>query len=146
VDLDKQGIVRHTRLAYGGVAAMTSRALKTEAALLGKIWSKETIQSVLPVLRTEFKPISDVRGSAEYRSGLITSLLEKFFHSAGDELRSLKLKSAIGHRPSAIGQSLPTSYPPRTPPHESAHRHVTGRPARRLKPGPSVRRTRGGRF
>src|ERR1022692_4597439 len=38
VDLDKQGIVRRARLAYGGVAAMTSRAKKTEAALLGKVW------------------------------------------------------------------------------------------------------------
>ena len=57
---------------------MPSRAKKTEAALLGKIWSAETVQTVLPILRTEFTPISDVRGTAEYRNGLITSLLEKF--------------------------------------------------------------------
>ena len=79
VDLDSQNIIRHVRLAYGGVAAMPARAQKTEAALLGKAWSAETIADVLPILRTEFAPISDVRGSAEYRSGLITSLLEKFF-------------------------------------------------------------------
>src|SRR5207253_2057072 len=79
VDLDERNIVRHVRLAYGGVAAMPSRAKNTEAALLGKAWSEETIQGVLPVLATEFTPISDVRGSAEFRAGLITSLLEKFF-------------------------------------------------------------------
>ena len=79
VDLDKQNVVRHARLAYGGVAAMPSRAKKTESALLGKVWSAETIASVLPVLRTEFTPISDVRGSAEYRSGLITGLLREVF-------------------------------------------------------------------
>ena len=80
VDLDKQNVVRHARLAYGGVAAMPSRAKKTESALLGKVWSEETIEGVLPILRTEFTPISDVRGSADYRSGLVASLLEKFFH------------------------------------------------------------------
>ena len=64
VDLDKQNVVRHARFAYGGVAAMPSRAKKAESALLGKVWTEETIENVLPILRTEFTPISDVRGSA----------------------------------------------------------------------------------
>ena len=120
VDVDAQSIIRHARLGYGGVAAMPARAKKTEAALLGKVWSEETIQSVLPILRTEFTPISDVRGTAEYRSGLITSLLEKFYSdSVGDEVTSLKSKSEISQR-------LLTSSPTKTIPHESAHKHVTG--------------------
>ena len=118
VDLDRQNVVRHARLAYGGVAAMPARAKKTESALLGKVWSEETIENVLPILRTEFKPISDVRGSAEYRRGLITSLLEKFFHSVGDEVTSLKLEKQ--------SQRLLTSSPTKPPPHESGHKHVTG--------------------
>ncbi len=36
VDLDASGIVRVARLAFGGVAAMPSRALAVEAALVGK--------------------------------------------------------------------------------------------------------------
>jgi len=119
VDLDKQNVVRHARLAYGGVAAMPSRAKKTESALLGKVWSKETIENVLPVLRTEFTPISDVRGSAEYRSGLITSLLEKFyFDSVPADVSRLNspLKS----------QSRLTSAATKTVPHESGRKHVTG--------------------
>ncbi|MGP8022003.1 MAG: xanthine dehydrogenase molybdopterin binding subunit [Limisphaerales bacterium] len=121
VDLDKQNAIRHVRLGYGGVAAMPSRAKKTEEALLGKIWSEGTIQSVLPILRTEFAPISDVRGSAEYRSGLITSLLEKFyFVTVGDEVTSLSSKGE--------NQNLLVSSPVRikAPPHESGHKHVTG--------------------
>jgi xanthine dehydrogenase molybdopterin binding subunit/xanthine dehydrogenase small subunit len=123
VDLDRQNVVRHARLAYGGVAAMPARARKTEQALLGKPWTTETIREALPILRAEFTPISDVRGSADYRSGLVTSLLEKFFHSVGDEVTSLHLKKE--------SQSLLTSSPTkkvasRPPPHESAHKHVTG--------------------
>jgi xanthine dehydrogenase molybdopterin binding subunit len=118
VDLDKQNVVRHARLAYGGVAAMPLRAKKTESALRGKVWNEETIENVLPILRTEFTPISDVRGSAEYRSGLISSLLKKFFYSVGDEVTSLKLEKQ--------SQRLLTSSPTKPPPHESAHKHVTG--------------------
>ncbi len=118
IDLDGSGIVRHARLAYGGVAAMSSRALKTEAALLGKTWSEETIQSALLILREEFTPISDVRGDAEFRRGLITSLLEKFFHhdrSADSIVRAnMPLKMQLADKDV------------RAPAHESAHKHVTG--------------------
>ena len=90
---------------------------QAEAALLGKSWSAETLRSVLPILRTEFAPISDVRGTAEYRSGLITSLLEKFFacDRGADSLVRLDLNKAR-----LAAKAV------RAPPHESAHKHVTG--------------------
>jgi xanthine dehydrogenase large subunit len=116
VDLDEQGIIHHVRLGFGGVAAMPARAKKTEAALLGKAWSAEIIQSVLPILRTEFAPISDVRGTAEYRSGLLMSLLEKFYYNpAAADVSRLK-SSESGLTPAAT----------KNIPHESAHKHVTG--------------------
>jgi xanthine dehydrogenase molybdopterin binding subunit/xanthine dehydrogenase small subunit len=113
VDLDKQNMMRHVRLAYGGVAAMPSRARKTEQALLGKLWSVETIQTALPILRTEFEPISDVRGSVDYRNGLIVNLFEKFFVGENQRVSEQKI----------IPQPAPANRPP---PHESAHKHVTG--------------------
>jgi xanthine dehydrogenase molybdopterin binding subunit/xanthine dehydrogenase small subunit len=130
VDLDSQNIVRHARLAYGGVAAMPSRAKKTESALLGKVWNEKSVREAAPILRSEFTPISDVRGSAEYRRELIVSLLEKFFlktsegriprvpgQIVGDEVTSLHLKE---------NERLLGSSPTKTPPHESAHKHATG--------------------
>ncbi|MFM2294299.1 MAG: hypothetical protein RLZZ350_712, partial [Verrucomicrobiota bacterium] len=117
VDVDSQNIIRHVRLGYGGVAAMPSRAKKTEAALIGKNWSKETIQGALPILCAEFTPISDARGTAEYRSGLITSLLEKFI--AGESERGVHAASLLERR-SGLKSAPPTI------PHESAHKHVTG--------------------
>jgi xanthine dehydrogenase molybdopterin binding subunit/xanthine dehydrogenase small subunit len=110
VDLDRVGVVRHIRLAYGGVAATSSRARATEQALQGKPWSAETIQAALPTLSKEFTPITDVRGSASYRSALVPSLLEKFFAGATKSLES----------PESL-KSLPAVAP-----HESAHLHVTG--------------------
>lgn len=133
VDVDKQNVVRHVRLAFGGVAAMPARAKKTEAALTGKPWSRETIQNVLPILRTEFTPISDVRGSVEYRTGLITSLLEKFECST----RVSRVGSGVTPEPSVdnfkdFGQKnfrWDAENHPRdagATAHESAHKHVSG--------------------
>ena len=145
VDVDSQNAIRHVRLGYGGVAAMPSRAKKTEAALLGKMWSAETVQSVLSVLRTEFTPISDVRGTAEYRSGLITSLLEKFFEESvsltpgfSPVLGAQKVKTVstvFGAREAVktAGESLlrtdtglKSGVNKGAIAHESAHKHVTG--------------------
>jgi len=119
VDLDDGQVVHHARLAYGGVAAMPARAKQTEAALVGKVWSERTIQEVLPILRTEFSPISDVRGSAEYRSGMITTLLEKFYSDGVAHESWAKPKHGIS-------QISLTSAAAIAPPHESAHKHVTG--------------------
>ena len=130
IDLDQQGNVQHARLAYGGVAAMPARALNTEQALVGKRWSEEAVKSVLPILRTEFTPISDVRGSAEYRRGLITSLFEKFFYepTGGEGDRKEKnhglLTSALWS--ATVDGSAATKGANRSLPHESAHKHVTG--------------------
>jgi xanthine dehydrogenase molybdopterin binding subunit/xanthine dehydrogenase small subunit len=122
VDLDSGGVVRHARLAYGGVAAVPARARETEAALLGKQWCEETVRGVLPVLETEFTPISDLRGRAEYRRGLITSLFEKFFFDVGDEVARL---TSLPENQSLL-TSAATRGMLRPPPHESAHKHVTG--------------------
>jgi xanthine dehydrogenase large subunit len=113
VDLDAQNCIRHARLAYGGVSRMPARARRTEAALIGQRWSAETVEAVLPELRTEFTPISDVRGSADYRSVLIPGLLQKFF----DETTSPAANRKNELKPETIQKF---------PPHESGRLHVTG--------------------
>ena len=123
VDLDEQNVVRYARLAYGGVAAMPARAKKTESALSGKVWSNETIAGVLPILRTEFNPISDVRGSAEYRRGLITGLLEKFFHDSEGRVTRVLDSNGIDL---GLAEFAPPKQSNRPPPHESGHKHATG--------------------
>lgn len=115
VDLDSKNIIRSVRLGYGGVAAMPGRARKTEAALLDKPWTLETVEQVLPILQTEFTPISDARGTADYRRGLICNLLEKFLvdYEAADSRR-------------VNSPALPKSAKPNCTPHESGHKHVNG--------------------
>jgi xanthine dehydrogenase small subunit len=120
LELDARGIVRQARLAYGGVAAMSVRALKTEVFITGKPWTQETVTEALRTLSQEFTPISDVRGEAVYRQGLIGSLFEKFFQdttgpsTADDEPDCPLQKASLLKRKE------------RAAPHESARKHVTG--------------------
>jgi xanthine dehydrogenase molybdopterin binding subunit/xanthine dehydrogenase small subunit len=127
LDLDSQNTVRLVRLAYGGVAAMPTRAKKAEAAILGKIWNEETLQIALPLLRSEFSPISDVRGSAEYRSGLITALLEKFyFDSIANGVKESHSESNLKNGKSEFARNRVSLLSTGAIPHESAQKHVTG--------------------
>lgn len=113
---DADGVITAARLGFGGVAATPARAQKTEAFLLGRAWSAETVSEAKAVLATEFAPIDDVRANADFRKALIVNLFEKFWlqeESAGqdepldfevgslypeaDHGRNLKHDSAVGH-------------------------------------------------
>jgi xanthine dehydrogenase molybdopterin binding subunit/xanthine dehydrogenase small subunit len=119
VDVEASGIVRHARIAYGGVAAIPTRAKQAEAALLGKKLG-DAVGAVAEILRGEFKPIDDVRGSADYRRGVVVSLWEKFV--AGEA-------SAVADVPAsfAVSAPWPVADASKKLRHESAVGHVTGR-------------------
>jgi len=67
------------RMACGGLAATVRRAKKTEAAITGKAWSSETIDSACATLAEDFAPISDMRASADIREIAVQNLLRRFF-------------------------------------------------------------------
>ena len=66
IELDGD-VVKTVRLAYGGMAATVKRAASAEAALLGKPWSQETVNTARAALASDFQPLSDMRASADYR-------------------------------------------------------------------------------
>lgn len=79
IDLDAANRVVHARLGYGGVAATPARATTIEQMLVGQPWTMETVQQLKPALRDAFTPLTDLRGSADYRKRLVANLFEKFF-------------------------------------------------------------------
>lgn len=76
--LDHERRVEHVRLAYGGVAAIPKRATRTEAFLLGRLLDNDSVSAACALLREEFTPLDDHRGSADYRRALCASLFAKF--------------------------------------------------------------------
>ncbi|MEA5451172.1 xanthine dehydrogenase small subunit [Leptolyngbya sp. CCNP1308] len=78
VDVDWANQILDARLGYGGVAATPARAIAAESFLIGKPWTADTVQAVKPILQDAFTPLTDLRGSAEYRKRLVVNLFEKF--------------------------------------------------------------------
>lgn len=79
IDLDAADQIVHARLGYGGVAAIPTRAIAVEQMLVGQPWTMATVQQIKPALREAFTPLTDLRGSANYRKLLVANLFEKFF-------------------------------------------------------------------
>jgi xanthine dehydrogenase small subunit len=73
------GNVKEIMLAYGGMAAQTLRATKTEAFLTGKAWNQAEVGRAMEILAEEFTPLSDARAGADYRNLVARNLLMKFY-------------------------------------------------------------------
>lgn len=73
------GKIAEARICYGGMAGTPKRASAVEAALSGKPWTQGTIEAAIPAFETDFQPLSDMRGSAEYRMLTAKNLLRKYY-------------------------------------------------------------------
>jgi xanthine dehydrogenase small subunit len=74
-----QTFVDHVRIGVGGMAAIPTRALETERALIGQAMNAEMFNSASGVLKNEFTPLTDMRASADYRREVIGNLLKKVY-------------------------------------------------------------------
>ncbi|GAB2800086.1 xanthine dehydrogenase small subunit [Halomonas shantousis] len=75
----ENNVLRDVRLAFGGMAAIPRRATRAEAVLEGQEPTPETFAAAKAALRGEFQPLSDVRGSSEYRLTAAANLLERLY-------------------------------------------------------------------
>jgi xanthine dehydrogenase small subunit len=73
------GVVQAVSIGAGGVAATPVRAVQTEAALRGQLWTQASVQAAMATLRAEFEPISDMRASSGYRREVLGNLLQRFW-------------------------------------------------------------------
>jgi CO/xanthine dehydrogenase FAD-binding subunit len=63
----KDGIITAARVVLGAVAPIPLRITLAEEALIGQAPTEEVFQRIAELVRTEVRPISDQRTSAEYR-------------------------------------------------------------------------------
>lgn len=76
-DGDRIGAIR---IAYGGVGPVVLRLRNTEVWLTGKELTEAVFSEAGRIARDEVAPISDVRGSAEFRLQLAENLMLRFYH------------------------------------------------------------------
>jgi xanthine dehydrogenase small subunit len=71
--------IASARVAVGGMAAVAARAAGVEQALIGAPWSRATFERAAASLTRDFKPLSDMRASSQYRMTGAANLLRRFF-------------------------------------------------------------------
>lgn len=77
--LDKNNLIKIAHLSAGGVAPIPLYLTKTSEYLIGKDISTETIDEAIKIMQSEISPISDIRGSAEYKKVLLSQLFKLHF-------------------------------------------------------------------
>jgi len=76
------GKILSARVAYGGMAATPKRAPACEAALAGQAWNEATVERAAAALRADFTPMTDFRGTADYRARVAANLLRRLWLDA----------------------------------------------------------------
>ena len=71
----EEGQVAEARIAFGGMAGIPARAPACESALTGKPWSEATVEAAAQAIAEDYRPLSDLRGSAEYRLAAAANLV-----------------------------------------------------------------------
>lgn len=72
------GRVVRARFAFGGAGPTPMRVTAVEDATVGRQWNEAAVERAQAAIEHSIKPISDHRGSAEYRLAVSKSLLAKF--------------------------------------------------------------------
>ncbi len=75
----ERGVIRHAGLSMGGVAPIPLFMRKTCGALKDQPVNRETVASAIKTAVAEISPISDIRGSADYKRLLVRQLLMAHF-------------------------------------------------------------------
>jgi len=79
VELDDEGRITRCLISMGAVAPYTVRTPKTEAFFVGKKLSPDLFEGLEDVLKEDIKPISDVRATEFYRSGVSAEIVKRAF-------------------------------------------------------------------
>jgi len=74
-----EGVAQEARFAFGGMAAIVKRAAAAEAAVVGQPWTEAAAKAAAAALAQDFKPMTDMRASADYRLKVAQNLFTKLW-------------------------------------------------------------------
>jgi len=102
--------VRRARIALGAVAPTILRAAEAEAYLAGRELNRETINRAAELAAAAARPISDIRGSAEYRRDMVRVLVSRALQQLADGTE----RAGWPEQPVLL-RSTPPNKPPQPP-------------------------------
>ncbi|KAF5376099.1 hypothetical protein D9615_007759 [Tricholomella constricta] len=130
--VDEDGIIARARFAYGGMAAWTVSTPKTQAFVIGKRFTHETLEGALQVLAAEIDLPFDVPGGMpSFRKTLALSFLFKFWNAARSPLIHKTSSAAFTAKLIPAGATIPQDpyaqdVVGKQEPHLSGLKHTTG--------------------
>ena len=74
----ENGVITGAKIAFGGMAGIPKRASAVEAALVGKPVDQHVFKTAAAALPMDFTPLTDMRGTAEYRMLSAQNLIIKY--------------------------------------------------------------------
>jgi xanthine dehydrogenase small subunit len=89
----REGAIERAAIAYAGVGPTARRLPATEAFLAGRPFSEATFTAAGRRARAEVEPVSDLRGSRDYKLRLAENILLKFFF---DSSRTQRQEIGVG--------------------------------------------------
>jgi xanthine dehydrogenase small subunit len=87
----KNNVIENAGIAAGGVGPIPMFLEKTSTFLKGKKISEELVRQAIEVMKTEIAPISDARGTKEYKTLLLGQLIKAHFMQVFPELAADKM-------------------------------------------------------
>jgi len=86
--LSASDVIERARIALGAVAPTPVRAREAEAVLVGQAVSDGVFAQAAEAAAAECRPISDIRGSAEFRRHLVRVMTERLLREAVERARA----------------------------------------------------------
>jgi xanthine dehydrogenase small subunit len=80
-------VIQSAGISAGGVGPIPTYLQKTSEFLKGKKITGELIQEIIEIAQTEISPISDARGSKEYKRLLLGQLIKAHFITLFPEIQ-----------------------------------------------------------
>lgn len=84
ITLDASGTVTAAGIGLTNVSAVPLRASRSEAALIGKKLTDETIAEAAKMAAEDCSPSADLRGSEEYKRDMVRILVKRIIKKAAD--------------------------------------------------------------
>ncbi|MCK0195376.1 xanthine dehydrogenase small subunit [Ancylobacter sp. 6x-1] len=93
---ERDSHIEEARIAFGGMAGTPHRASAAEAALVGQPFARESFEAAAQAVQDDFAPLSDWRGSSDYRRVVAANLFRRFWLEQSGTTEPVRIARAVG--------------------------------------------------
>ena len=93
---ESEGRIVDARIAFGGMAGTPRRAPAAEAALIGRPFAKESFEDAATAVQDDFAPLTDWRGSSDYRRIVAGNMFRRFWLEQSQTVEPIRIDRALG--------------------------------------------------